>query len=68
MYWMNYVMCGYKGVFDFLKESDKVLFVFVGLDIIVDGMVFIGSGLSSFSALCCVVAVAVMYALGLNFI
>jgi len=67
LHWTNYVMCGYKGVFDFLKESDKESPAPVGLDIIVDGTVPTGSGLSSSSALCCAVAVAVMHALGLNF-
>ena len=67
LHWTNYVMCGYKGVFDFLNESGAAIPQTVGLDIMIDGTVPTGSGLSSSSALCCAVAVAVMHALGLNF-
>lgn len=67
LHWTNYVMCGYKGVFDFLKESGQEAPPLVGLDLMIDGLVPTGSGLSSSSALCCAVAVAVMSAYGLNF-
>jgi N-acetylgalactosamine kinase len=67
LHWSNYVMCGYKGVFDFLKESGEETPELVGLELMIDGTVPTGSGLSSSSALCCAVAVAVMSAYGLNF-
>jgi len=67
LHWTNYVMCGYKGVFDFLNECGAEIPQTVGLDIMIDGTVPTGSGLSSSSALCCAVAVAVMHALGLDF-
>jgi N-acetylgalactosamine kinase len=66
-HWTNYVVCGYKGVFDFLKESGRAKPPEVGLKIIVDGKVPTGSGLSSSSALTCAAAVAVMAALNLDF-
>ena len=67
LHWTNYVMCGYKGVFDFLRESNKTLPSEVGLQIMVDGRVPTGSGLSSSSALTCATAVAVMAAHNLSF-
>ena len=68
LHWTNYVMCGYKGVFDFINENAPgTAPTPVGLEIVVDGTVPTGSGLSSSSALCCAVAVAVMSAFGLNF-
>lgn len=67
LHWTNYVMCGYKGVFDFLRESNKTIPSEVGLQIIVDGRVPTGSGLSSSSALTCATAVAVMAAHNLSF-
>ena len=67
LHWTNYVMCGYKGVFDFLRESNKTLPGEVGLQIMVDGRVPTGSGLSSSSALTCATAVAVMAAHNLSF-
>lgn len=67
-HWTNYVMCGYKGVFDFINESAPgTAPTLVGLEIVVDGTVPTGSGLSSSSALCCAVTVAIMAAFGLNF-
>jgi N-acetylgalactosamine kinase len=67
LHWTNYVMCGYKGVFDFLREANRTLPSEVGLQIMVDGRVPTGSGLSSSSALTCAAAVAVMAAHNLSF-
>ena len=39
LHWTNYVMCGYKGVFDFLKESGQEAPPLVGLDLMIDGLV-----------------------------
>lgn len=66
LHWSNYVMCGYKGLFDYLDEMTSPHPTLKGLEIVVDGTVPTGSGLSSSSALCCAVAVAVMNAFGLN--
>eukprot|EP01091_Cochliopodium_minus_P006093 TRINITY_DN15973_c0_g1_i1.p1 TRINITY_DN15973_c0_g1~~TRINITY_DN15973_c0_g1_i1.p1 ORF type:complete len:469 (-),score=114.37 TRINITY_DN15973_c0_g1_i1:40-1362(-) len=59
--WSNYFVCGFKGVLEHLnlKESKA-------MDLLVDGRVPIGSGLSSSSALVCVSALAVMFSNDLN--
>ena len=66
-HWTNYVMCGYKGVFDFLKEAKRDAPSAVGMRIMVDGVVPLASGLSSSSALTCATSVAVMVAHDLSF-
>ena len=66
-HWTNYVLCGYKGVFDFLKEAKRDAPSAVGMRMIVDGVVPQASGLSSSSALTCATSVAVMAALELSF-
>ena len=62
--WGSYVIAAYKGVFDHLRthglEEPKVR----GLDILVDGRVPTGSGLSSSAAIVCSSALAIMAALG----
>ncbi len=67
LHWTNYVVCGYKGVFDAVRDLGRDLPVPVGMRIIVDGTVPQGSGLSSSSALTCATAVAVMAAHNLSF-
>ena len=67
LHWTNYFMCGYKGVFDFLQETQRASPAPVGLRMVIDGVVPQGSGLSSSSALTCATAVAVMAAHGLSF-
>lgn len=59
--WANYFMCGYKGVFDHLGSAAPAC---PGLDVMVDGRVPTGSGLSSSSALVCASVLAVMASLG----
>jgi len=56
--WANYVLCGYKGVHDALGTASAAD-AGGGLDLMVDGRVPTGSGLSSSSALVCASALAV---------
>ena len=74
-HWTNYVLCGFKGIFDQLKKQNK-------LDSVLESHVYeeseegdgdggrkvpLGSGLSSSSALNCAVTVALMDAFELSF-
>mmetsp|Transcript_1151 Transcript_1151/g.2356 ORF Transcript_1151/g.2356 Transcript_1151/m.2356 type:complete len:502 (-) Transcript_1151:917-2422(-) len=63
--WGNYVIGAYKGVFEYLKKHhpDKVPEP-VGLDVLVDGRVPTGSGLSSSAAIVCSSAIAMLEVLG----
>ncbi|KAG6541475.1 hypothetical protein Mapa_017149 [Marchantia paleacea] len=65
--WANYFICGYKGVFEHLQAKGQDVGPPVGFDILVDGIVPIGAGVSSSSALVCSSAIAIMAALGLSF-
>ncbi|BBN15817.1 N-acetylgalactosamine kinase [Marchantia polymorpha subsp. ruderalis] len=65
--WANYFLCGYKGVFEHLQAKGRDVGPPVGFDVLVDGVVPIGAGVSSSSALVCSSAIAVMAALGLSF-
>ena len=67
--WANYFLCGYKGVFDYLGARGQAPpgGPGGGLEIMVDGRVPTGSGLSSSSALVCASALAVMASRGLSF-
>ena len=81
-FWIRYVQCGYKGIFDFVaskaKEAkqtkeggseDKAALTMPerkGLHVLVDGKVPLGSGLSSSSALVCAASIAIMEAHGLS--
>jgi N-acetylgalactosamine kinase len=60
--WGTYVLCGYKGVYDAAPATAPV-----GLQLLVDGRVPTGSGLSSSSALVCASALAVSAAAGVSF-
>ena len=62
--WANYFLCGYKGVHDHLGLTAPTG---DGLELMVDGRVPTGSGLSSSSALVCASALAVMASKGLSF-
>ncbi|GJP63152.1 hypothetical protein CLOP_g20226 [Closterium sp. NIES-67] len=65
--WGNYFLCGYKGVWDHVHETGCREQPTSGLDVLVDGCVPLGSGLSSSAALVCSSAIAVMAALGFAF-
>ena len=63
--WGNYFLCGYKGVHDHLGlVADEPG---AGMEVMVDGRVPTGSGLSSSSAFVCASALAVMAAKRLSF-
>ncbi len=64
--WANYFLCGYKGVHDYLaaRGGAGAGAAAGGLEIMVDGRVPTGSGLSSSSALVCASALAVMASKG----
>ncbi|CAI5473753.1 unnamed protein product [Closterium sp. Yama58-4] len=65
--WGSYFLCGYKGVWDHVHETGGREEPTLGLDVLVDGCVPLGSGLSSSAALVCSAAIAVMAALGFSF-
>jgi N-acetylgalactosamine kinase len=66
--WANYFLCGYKGVHDYLAARGgggaPAGGAAGGLEVMVDGRVPTGSGLSSSSALVCASALAVMVSKG----
>jgi N-acetylgalactosamine kinase len=74
-HWTNYVLCGFKGIFDQLKKQNRLESVLESafmrrvkkVMVMVDGRVPLGSGLSSSSALNCAVTVALMEAFELTF-
>ncbi|XP_059645858.1 galactokinase-like isoform X1 [Cornus florida] len=57
----------YKGFYEYAKSKGLDVGVPVGLDVIVDGTVPTGSGLSSSAAFVCSATIAIMAALNLNF-
>ncbi|XP_027350681.1 galactokinase-like [Abrus precatorius] len=65
--WGHYFICGYKGFYDYVKLKGLDVGQPVGLDVLVDGTVLTGSGLSSSTAFVCSSTIAVMAAFGLNF-
>ncbi|KAL3505609.1 hypothetical protein ACH5RR_030991 [Cinchona calisaya] len=65
--WGHYFICGYKGYHDYAKLKGITVSAPVGLDVIVDGTVPTGSGLSSSAAFVCSATIAVMAAFGANF-
>jgi len=63
--WSNYFKCGLKGASSLLhKKKGKDSFQSVGMEIMVDGTVPAGGGLSSSAAFVCASALAVMKANG----
>ncbi|KAJ4836089.1 galactokinase [Turnera subulata] len=65
--WGHYFVCAYKGFYDFAKVKGVDVGAPVGLDVIVDGTVPTGSGLSSSAAFVCSATIAIMAAFGVNF-
>lgn len=65
--WGHYFICGYKGIYEFAKSKKADVGLPVGLDVVVDGTVPTGSGLSSSAALVCSSTIAIMAALDKNF-
>jgi N-acetylgalactosamine kinase len=62
--WGSYVIAAYKGVFEHLRKCQYVVPDAVGLDVMVDGRVPTGSGLSSSAAIVCSCSLAIMEVLG----
>jgi N-acetylgalactosamine kinase len=65
--WGHYFICGYKGFFEYAKSKGMDLGAPVGLDVIVDGTVPTGSGLSSSAAFVCSATIAIMAVYDANF-
>lgn len=65
--WAHYFICGYKGLYEYLKLKGEDVESRVGLDVLIDGTVPAGSGLSSSAALVCSSAIGIMAALNVNF-
>jgi galactokinase len=62
--WSNYFKSGLRGVTSLLRKKNGPDFVSVGMDIMVDGTVPSGGGLSSSAAFVCASSLAVMKASG----
>ncbi|OIW20498.1 hypothetical protein TanjilG_13564 [Lupinus angustifolius] len=65
--WGHYFVCGYKGFYDYAKLKGVDVGKPVGLDVVVDGIVPTGSGLSSSAAFVCSSTIAIMAAFDVNF-
>ncbi|XP_042492387.1 galactokinase-like [Macadamia integrifolia] len=65
--WGHYFICGYKGYHEFAKSKGIDVGDPVGLDILIDGTVPTGSGLSSSAAFVCSSTIAIMAAFDVNF-
>ncbi|GMN55116.1 hypothetical protein TIFTF001_024232 [Ficus carica] len=65
--WGHYFICGYKGYYEYAKSKGVNVEAPVGLDILVDGTVPTGSGLSSSAAFVCSSTIAIMAAFDVNF-
>ncbi|KAJ4721978.1 Galactokinase [Melia azedarach] len=62
--WGHYFICAYKGYHEYAKAKGVNVSPAVGLDILVDGTVPTGSGLSSSAAFVCSSTIAIMAAFG----
>ncbi|XP_054821926.1 galactokinase-like isoform X2 [Prosopis cineraria] len=65
--WGHYFICGYKGYYDYAKLKGVDVGQPIGIDVLVDGIVPTGSGLSSSSAFVCSSLIAILAAFGVNF-
>ncbi|KAK4433857.1 Galactokinase [Sesamum alatum] len=65
--WGHYFICGYKGFYEYAKSNGKNVDRNVGLQVVVDGIVPTGSGLSSSAAFVCSSTIAIMAVMGENF-
>ncbi|KVH96422.1 Galactokinase [Cynara cardunculus var. scolymus] len=64
--WGHYFICGYKGFYEYARSRGLDVGSPVGLDVIIEGTVPTGSGLSSSAALVCSSTIAIMAALNVN--
>lgn len=64
--WGHYFICGYKGYHEYAKSKGINVGTPVGLDVIIDGTVPTGSGLSSSAAFVCSATIAIMAAFDVN--
>ncbi|KAH6808587.1 Mevalonate/galactokinase family protein [Perilla frutescens var. frutescens] len=65
--WGHYFVCGYKGFYEYAKSKGIDVGKAVGLEVVVDGIVPTGSGLSSSAAFVCSSTIAIMASFGANF-
>uniref|UniRef100_A0A2P2K6N9 Uncharacterized protein MANES_15G001800 n=1 Tax=Rhizophora mucronata TaxID=61149 RepID=A0A2P2K6N9_RHIMU len=65
--WGHYFICGYKGFYEYAKSKGMDIGVPVGLDVLIDGTVPTGSGLSSSAAFVCSATIAIMAIFSVNF-
>ncbi|XP_052187867.1 galactokinase-like isoform X2 [Diospyros lotus] len=65
--WGHYFICGYKGFYEYAKAEGLDVGLPVSLDVMIDGTVPTGSGLSSSAAFVCSSTIAIMAAFDLNF-
>ncbi|CAI0626210.1 unnamed protein product [Linum tenue] len=64
--WGHYFICGYKGYYEYAKTKGMDVGVPVGLDVMIDGTVPTGSGLSSSAAFVCSATIAIMASFGVS--
>uniref|UniRef100_A0A1D1ZJE9 Galactokinase n=1 Tax=Anthurium amnicola TaxID=1678845 RepID=A0A1D1ZJE9_9ARAE len=64
--WGHYFICGYKGFYEYVKLKGIDVDEAVGLDVLVDGTVPTGSGLSSSAAFVCSSTIAIMASFDVN--
>ncbi|KAL3634667.1 galactokinase [Castilleja foliolosa] len=65
--WGHYFICGYKGFYEYAKLKAIDVGETVGLEVVVDGVVPTGSGLSSSAAFVCSSTIAIMAVVGASF-
>lgn len=65
--WGHYFICGYKGYYEYAKSRGVNVGEPVGLDVLIDGTIPTGSGLSSSAAFVCSSTIAIMAIFGVNF-